>query len=141
VRQPVRMHAVPAQVRRLRIVWARLAEDCARQELKLEEHSQALQGTILDVLGICCRDCSLSESDRLAVERVMLIPTWVGVGDFFSTMEVYRQTALRIRRHRVCLRREIGLRRRLCGLTGRRAELESWRAMFALGDTEMEPPE
>jgi hypothetical protein len=78
---------------------------------------------------------------HVACHVVMLIPTWVGVRDFFSTMEVYRQTALRIRRHRVCLRREIGLRRRLCGLTGRRAELESWRALIAMGDTEMEPPE
>jgi hypothetical protein len=82
---------VLARVARLKNDYERLAEDCARLELELTEHSQALEGTALDLLEANCRTCSVSELERLTVQRVMLLPMWVKIQQFIDTLEMYKQ--------------------------------------------------
>jgi hypothetical protein len=131
--RPRRVKRVLARVARLKNDYERLAEDCARMELELTEHAQALEGTALDLLEVNCRTCSVTELERLIVQRVMLLPMWVKIQQFIDTLEMYKQLLIRVVRHRGQLAREVGRRQWLCEVTGRHDQLESWRVFLRLG--------
>jgi hypothetical protein len=130
---------VTGRVRRLKGLYDLIPERCARQEQVLEDHSRALGRTALEVLDIRCRQCAITESDRLTVESVMRVPSSVTMRQFIYSIDVYRSASARVRKHRKRLRGEVSLRRWLCMVTGRTRSLENWRALFSLGDSYMDP--
>jgi hypothetical protein len=124
---------VRPKMKRLR-AWADgLPEKCVRRERSLVEHTNALNGTVMDVLRLQCCECGLDYLDKATVEQVILLPTLLRPKAFVNALEVYRQHLIDVVAHRGRLRGEAARLRWLCGATGNEQQLEDWRALMRLG--------